>query len=173
MGPDAMILVFWMLSFKPTFSLSSLTFIKRLFSSSLLSTIRVMSSAYPGSLESSLCFIQPGVSHDVHETFDCLFVMLLLLLSCFSVSTLCHPVDGSPPGSTVPGILQAKTLEWVAISFSSAWKRKVKVKPLNRVQLFTTPWSVAHQAPPSMGISRQEYSSGVPLSSPLWMLRVG
>ena len=175
MGPDAMILVFWMLSFKPTFSLSSFTFIKRLFSFSLLSAIRVMSSAYPGNLESSLCFIQPGISHDVHETFDCLFVMLLLLLllSRFSVSTLCNPIDGSPPGSTVPGILQAKTLEWVAISFSSAWKRKVKVKPLSRVRLFVTPWSAAHQAPPSMGFSRQEYWSGVPLPSPLCDVKVG
>ena len=63
--------------------------------------------------------------------------------------TLCDPIDGSLPGSAIPGILQARTLEWVAISFSSAWKWKVKVKSLSRVQLFTTPWIVAHQAPPS------------------------
>ena len=63
--------------------------------------------------------------------------------------TLCDPIDGSLPGSDIPGILQARTLEWVAISFSSAWKLKVKVKSLSRVQLFTTPWIVAHQAPPS------------------------
>ena len=71
--------------------------------------------------------------------------------------TLCDPIDGSPPGSPVPGILQARTLEWVAISFSNAWKWTVKVKSLSHVQLFTTPWTAAHQAPPSMGSSRQEY----------------
>ena len=83
-----------------------------------------------------------------------------------SCSTLCDPVDGSPPGSPVPGILKARTLVWVAISFSNAWKWKVKVKSLSRVQLFTTPWTAAYQAPPSMGFSRQEYWSGVPLPSP-------
>ena len=76
--------------------------------------------------------------------------------------TLCNPVDGSPPGSAVPGILQARTLEWVAISFSNAWKWKVKVKSLSRVRLFATPWTAAYQAPPSIGFSRQEYWSGVP-----------
>ena len=81
--------------------------------------------------------------------------------------TLCDPIDGSPPGSPVPGILQARTLEWVAISFSSAWKWKVKVKSLSRVWLLATPWTAAHQVPPSMGFSRQEYWSGVPLPSPL------
>ena len=80
--------------------------------------------------------------------------------------TLCDPIDSSPPGSPVPGILQARTLEWVAISFSNAWKWKVKVKSLSSVQLFATPWTVAYQAPPSMGFSRQEYWSGVPLPSP-------
>ena len=80
--------------------------------------------------------------------------------------TLCDPVDGSPPGSPVPGILQARTLEWVAISFSNAWKWKVKVKPLSCVWLLATPRTAAHQAPPSMGFSRQEYWSGVPLPSP-------
>ena len=80
--------------------------------------------------------------------------------------TLCHPIDGSPPGSPVPGILQARTLEWVAISFSNAWKGKVKVKSLSHVWLLATPWTAAHQAPPSMGFSRQEYWSGVPLPSP-------
>ena len=82
-----------------------------------------------------------------------------------SCPTLCDSVDGSPPGSPVPGILQARTLEWVAISFSSAWKWKVKVKLLSCVQLCATPWTVAHQAPPSMGFSRQEYWSGLPLPS--------
>ena len=71
--------------------------------------------------------------------------------------TLCDPIDGSPPGSPVPGILQARTLEWVAISFSSAWKWQVKVKSLNRVWLLVTPWTAAYQAPLSMGPSRQEY----------------
>ena len=80
--------------------------------------------------------------------------------------TLCDPIDGSPPGSPVPGTLQARTLEWVAISFSKAWKWKVKVKSLSRVRLFKTPWTAAHQAPLSMGFSRQEYWSRVPLPSP-------
>ena len=80
-----------------------------------------------------------------------------------SCPTLCNPVDGSPPGSVIPGILQARTLEWVAISFSNAWKWKGKVKSLSRVRLFKTPWTAAHQAPPSMGFSRQEYWSRVPL----------
>ena len=77
-----------------------------------------------------------------------------------SCPTLCDPRDGSPPGSPVPGILQARTLEWFAISFSSAWKWKVKVKSLSRVWLLATPWTAALQAPPSMGFSRQEYWSG-------------
>ena len=111
--------------------------------------------------------------------------------------TLCNPIDGSPPGSTVPGILQTRTLEQVAISFSNAWQWKVKVKSLSRVQLFTTSWTAAHQAPPSMGLlllllchfsrvrlcatpqtvahqappslgpSRQEHWSGLPFPSPM------
>ena len=76
--------------------------------------------------------------------------------------TLCDPIDGSPPGFPIPGILQARTLEWVAISFSNAWKWKVKVKSLSGVRLLVTPWTAAYQAPPSMGFSRQEYWSGVP-----------
>ena len=80
--------------------------------------------------------------------------------------TLCDPRDGSPPASSVPGILQARTLEWAAISFSSAWKWKGKVKSLSRVRLLVTPWSAAHQAPPSTGFSRQEFWSGVPSPSP-------
>ena len=71
--------------------------------------------------------------------------------------TLCDPIDSSPPGSPVPGILQARTLEWVAISFSNAWKWKVKVKSLSHVWLLATPWTAAHQAPLSVGFSRQEY----------------
>ena len=75
--------------------------------------------------------------------------------------TLCDPIDGSPPGSPAPGILQARTLEWVAISFSNAGKWKVKVKSLSRVWPSATPWTAAFQAPPSMGFSRQEYWSGL------------
>ena len=82
-----------------------------------------------------------------------------------SCPTLCDPIDGCPPGSSIPGILQARTLEWVAISFSNAWKWKVKVELLSRVRVLATPWTVAYQAPPSMGFSRQEYWSGVPLPS--------
>ena len=85
-----------------------------------------------------------------------------------SCPTLCYPIDGSPPGSPIPRILQARTLEWVAISFSNAGKWKLKVKLLSRVQLLVTPWTAAHQAPPSMGFSRQEYWSGVPLPSPIF-----
>ena len=86
------------------------------------------------------------------------------LQSCL---TLCDPIDGSPPGSPVPGILQARTLEWVAISFSNAWKWKVKVKSLSHVRLLATPWTAAYQAPLPMGFSRQEYWSGLPLPSPM------
>ena len=90
------------------------------------------------------------------------------LLSCL---TLCDPTDSSPPGSPIPGILQARTLEWVAISFSNAWKWKVKVKLLSHVQLLVTPGTAAYQAPLSMGFSRQEYCSGLPLPSLLKRLR--
>ena len=86
-----------------------------------------------------------------------------LLQSC---PTLWDPIDGSLPGSSVLGILQAGTLEWVAISFSNAWKWKVKEKSLSHVWLFATPWTAAYQAPLSMGVSKQEYWSGVPLPSP-------
>ena len=89
-----------------------------------------------------------------------------------SCPTLCDPIDSSPPGSTVSGILQARTLEWVAISFSNAWQWKVKVKSLSRVQLFATLWTAAHQAPPSMGFSRQEYWSGVPSPSLYYVLHI-
>ena len=83
-----------------------------------------------------------------------------------SCPTLCNPRDGSPLGSPVPGILQARTLESVAISFSKAWKWKLKVKSLSCVWLLVTPWTAAYQGPPSMGFSRQEYWSGVPSPSP-------
>ena len=86
--------------------------------------------------------------------------------------TLCDPIDSSPPNSPVPGILQARTLEWVAISFSNAWKWKLKLKSLSCVRLLATPWTAAHQAPQSMGFSRQEYWSGLPLPSPAGLLAV-
>ena len=89
-----------------------------------------------------------------------------LLQSC---PTLCDPIDGSPPVSPVPGILQARTLEWVAISFSNASKWKVKVKSLSRARPSATPWTAAFRTPPSMGFSRQEYWSGVPLPSLTWI----
>ena len=82
-----------------------------------------------------------------------------------SCPTLCDHIDGSPTGSSVHGILQARTLEWVAISSSNEWQWKVNVKSLSHVRLLATPWTAAHQAPPSMGFSRQEYWSGVPLPS--------
>ena len=102
------------------------------------------------------------------------FWLLFMLLSTATAAaeslqscpTLCDPIDGSPPGSPVPGILQARTLEWVAIFFSDACKRKVKGKSLSRVRLFETPWTAAYQAPRSMRFPRQEYWSGVPLPSP-------
>ena len=95
--------------------------------------------------------------------------VLLLLLSCFSHVWLCDPIDSSPPDSPIPGILQARILDWVAISFSIAWKWKVKVKLLSPVWHLAIPWTAAYQAPPSMGFSRQEYWSGLPVPSPVWM----
>ena len=82
-----------------------------------------------------------------------------------SCPTLCDLTDGSPPGSLIPGIFQARTLEWVAISFSSAWKWKVQVKSLSHIWLLATPWTAVYQAPLSMGFSRQEYWSGGPSPS--------
>ena len=97
--------------------------------------------------------------------WECHYHMwLLLLLSRFSRVRL-RATPWTAAGSTVPGILQARILEWVTISVSNAWKWKVKVKSLSRVRLFVTPWTAAHQAPPPMGFSRQEYWSGVPLPS--------
>ena len=92
------------------------------------------------------------------------------LQSCL---TLCDPIDSSPPGSTVLGILQARTLEWVAVSFSSAWKWKMKVKSLSCVRLLATPWTAAYQAPPAMGFPRQEYWSVLPLPFLSHPLRYG
>ena len=88
-----------------------------------------------------------------------------------SCPTLCDPIDSNPLGSSVPGILQARTLEWVAIYFSTAWRWKVKGKSLSRAWLLAIPWTVAHQAPLSMGFSRREYWGGVPLPSPIFNRR--
>ena len=112
---------------------------------------------------SHLTLINPIKSHSKHNTLGVTAAAAKSLQSC---PTPCDPIDGSPPGSPVPGILQARALEWVAISFSNAWKWKAKVKSLSRVRLFVTPWTAAHQAPLSMGLSRQEYWSGVPSPSP-------
>ena len=95
------------------------------------------------------------------------------LQSCL---TLCDPIDSSPPGSPVPGILQARTLEWVAISFSNAWKWKMKGKSLSCVRLLATPWTIVYQAPPSMGFSpRAPYivtSDPLKISWQLWSVGV-
>ena len=104
------------------------------------------------------------VGDDIQPTAYAAAAAAAAAKSLQSCPTLCDPIDGSPPGSPIPGILQARTLEWVAVSFSNAWKGKVKVKSLSRAWLFETPWTVAHQAPLSMGFSRQEYWSGLPLT---------
>ena len=109
------------------------------------------------SMNSWLFILYPGLKSDAVAAAA---AAAKSLQSCL---TLCDPTDGSPPGSPVPGILQARTLECVAISFSNVWKWKVKVKSLSRVRLPAIPWTAAYQAPPSMGLSRQEYWSGVPL----------
>ena len=117
------------------------------------------------------CRILKLCTEDKHSNSSAL-LLTAAAKSLQSCPTLCDPIDGSPPGSPTPGILQARTLEWIAISFSNAWKWKVKVKSLSRVRLFVTPWTVAYQAPPSMGFSRQENWSGVPLPSPLILTRL-
>ena len=107
-------------------------------------------------VKAHLCSLQPWTNH----LSAAAAAAAKSLQSCLA---LCNPTDGSPPGSPVPGILQARTLERVAISFSNAGKWKVKVKSLSRVRLLATPWTAPHPAPPSVGVSRQEYWSGVPL----------
>ena len=104
--------------------------------------------------------------HTISTFPDCFKAAAAAAKSLQLCQTLCDPIDGSPPGSAVPGILQTRTLEWVAVSFSNAWKWKVKVKSFSHVWLSGTPWTAAYQAPPSMGFSRQEYWSGLPLPSP-------
>ena len=83
--------------------------------------------------KSSICFTE----------FKAASILSLIAKSLQSCRTLYDPIDGSPPGSPIPGILQARTLEWVAVSFSNAWKWKVKVKSLSPVWLLATPWIVA------------------------------
>ena len=167
MVPDAMILVFLDVEFPARF----FTLVKRLFSSSSLSAIKVVSSVYPRFFIFLLAILIPCCDSS-RPTFHMMYSAHKLKTAAAAAEslqlcpTLCDPIDGSPPGSSVPGILQARTLEWVAISFSNAWKWKVKVKLLSCVRLFATPWAAAYQAPPPMGFSRQEYWSGVPLPSP-------
>ena len=106
-------------------------------------------------------FVQPNFNNgSTHITaFTMVTAAAAAAKSPQSCRTLCDPIDSSPPGSAVHGILQARTLEWVAISFSNAWKWKVKVKSLSRVRPFVTPWTAAFQAPPSVGFSRQEITT--------------
>ena len=105
-----------------------------------------------------------GFTGEVYQT-------LAVAKSLQSCPIPCNPIDGSPPGSPLPGILQARTLEWVAIFFSNAGRWEVKVKALSHVLLLVTPWTAAYQAPPSMGFFRQEYWSGVPLPSRVTLLQ--
>ena len=103
-----------------------------------------------------------------------IIILLLLLLSHFSRFWLCDPIDWSPPGFPVPGILQARTLEWVAISFSNAWKWKLKVKSLSSVRPLATPWTTAHQAPRSMGFPGKSTGVGCHCllrQVPLWIIK--
>ena len=115
-------------------------------------------------------FIFPLLTYWLEHPEHCCVILIVFAAAAAKAlqlcPTLCDPIDASPPGSPVPGILQARTLEWVAISFSNAWKWKVKVKSLSCVWLLTTPWTAAYQAPLPMGFSRQEYWSGVLLPSP-------
>ena len=110
----------------------------------------------PALREQTSNVVERGRSHRTLfvRTYVCLSAAAKSLQSC---PTLCDHTDCSPPGSSIHGIFQARVLEWVAISFSNAWKWKVKVKSLSRVRLLATPRTAAYQAPPSMGFSRQEY----------------
>ena len=122
----------------------------------------IKSVIWKENIKISLClsFHDPSAFPNREDVWMCVHVKSL------SRVRLCDTMDYRPPGSSVRGILQVRTLEWVAISFSSAWKCKVKVKSLSRVWLLATSWTAAYQAPPSMGFSRQECWSGVPLPSP-------
>ena len=113
-----------------------------------------------------LCILQDRQKQPMVLKIAVVFIVAAAAKSFQSCPTPCDSIDGSPPGSPVPGILQVRTLEWVAVSSSNAWKWKMKVKLLSRIQPLATPWTAAHQPPPSIGFSRQEYWSGVPLPSP-------
>ena len=134
-----------------------------------LGLIDLISLSLQGTLKSLLQYHSSKASILQFSAFFMLHVSCLYAAaaaeSLQSCPTLCDPIDSSLPGFPVPGILQARTLEWVAISFSSAWKWKGKVKSLSCVRLLATPWTAAYQAPPSMGFSRQEYWGGLPLPS--------
>ena len=117
----------------------------------------------------------PGIPHPWDSPGKNTGVGCHFLLQCMKVKseskvvqscpTLRDSMDCSLPGSSIHGIFQARVLEWVAISFSNAWKWKVEVKSLSRIWLLATPWTAAYQAPPPMGFSRQAYWSGVPYST--------
>ena len=150
----------------------TLMYLKRMASKDLLHSTGNC-SMFSGSLgrrglrgRTDTCILMPESLFCPPETITALLTGYAAAKSLQSCLTLCDPTDSSPPGSPVPGILQARTLEWVAMSFSNAWKWKVTVKSLNHVRLFSIPWTAAYQAPRSMGFSRQEYWSGVPLPSP-------
>ena len=119
-------------------------------------------SYFSSNNEKKLWCVQPSLFLSLSSSWGCKATAAVAAKSLQSCPNLCNPIDGSPPGSPVPGILQARALEWVAISFSNAWKWKVKVNSLSHVRPSATPWTAAYQAPLSMGFSRQEYWSGVP-----------
>ena len=116
----------------------------------------------------NMCYSFPNIRFLLSSTFIKIAHLFRDVKSLQSCPTLCNSMDCSLPGFSVHGIPQARILECVAISFSNAGKWKVKVKSLSRVQLLATPWTASHQAPLSMGFSRQEYWGGVPLPSPLF-----
>ena len=147
-------MLLWNEEFVKEFSSCELQFKFRLTWNSVLYTYMYTMSKFS---PMQLIFHLLNKTNKHREYFKAMPISFKLMQVCF---------DGSPPGSPVPGILQARTLEWVAIAFSNAWEWKVKGKLLSRVQLLATPWTAAHQALPSMGFSRQEYWSGVPLPSP-------
>ena len=130
------------------------------------STLKKASNSVRKRAKGTKDYITEEANEYVKRCSTPLYIAAAAAKSLQSCPTLCDPIDGSPPGSPVPGILQARILEWVAISFFNAWKWKVKVKSLRCVQLFATPGTAAYRAPPTMGFSRQEYWSGVPLPSP-------
>ena len=142
-----------------------------LFCSTSFISFLLYQSKFKSQINFHLLLTSPGLTgkchkfilFNMHNTSAAAAAASKLLQSC---PTLCDPIDGSPPGSPIPGILQERTLEWVAISFSNAWRWKVKVKSLSPVRLWATPWTAAYQAPPSMRCSRQEYWSGVSSPSP-------